>query len=72
MLRLLCKLGIHKWGPWFWDWERHPFLGWVEIKRRTCQRQGCGLDLIDYSPDEKDWPGRDGNPYPYGYNEEEI
>ena len=67
--KLLCRLGRHKWGPWFWDWDRHPLLGWLEIKRRTCQRFGCGRDIIDYIPDVEDWPGRDGNPYPYGYEE---
>ena len=53
-MKLLCKLGIHKWGPWYWDRANHPILelltrcGAVEAKKRKCER--CGKIDIDFYP----------------------
>ena len=55
-MKLLCKLGIHKWGPWYWDRANHPILelltrcGAVEAKKRKCER--CGKIDIDFYPKE--------------------
>ena len=72
MLKLLCWLGIHRWGPWFGMYPNarigsHGTFAYIEVYDRTCI--SCGKRECEWQFTNEDWPAEIVHKYNRKYKE---